>query len=154
MKQTNIFISKSPDLSKKSNNIDVSSFGLCVGDWGSSRYGNRSSLTAYEGTIQYSSPESIIKAEFSAKSDVWSLGCILYQLLSADYNSCLMRMKQATMDDKMDIEIMNNVEKNFAKRDDRPKKLYKTCCDLMLEMLRYVPEERISTQEILNKLDN
>lgn len=36
----------------------------------------------YKGTIFYSSPEIIKDEDITTKSDVWSLGCLLYELLS------------------------------------------------------------------------
>lgn len=38
---------------------------------------------AFEGTLAYSSPETIENIEVSDKADIWSLGCVVYELLES-----------------------------------------------------------------------
>ncbi|EFC49392.1 predicted protein [Naegleria gruberi] len=85
LKLGNIFVKKTRNVSE--------TISIVVGDWGSSRYEGRVGMTAFEGTIQYSSPESILDGLFYPQSDIWSLGCIFYQLLTNDFNTSLFKLK-------------------------------------------------------------
>lgn len=38
---------------------------------------------AFEGTLAYSSPETIENIEVTDKADIWSLGCVIYELLES-----------------------------------------------------------------------
>ena len=53
-----------------------------LGDFGLSRVMGKDSVYAYThvGTPYYMSPEQITDARYTEKSDVWSLGCIVYEM--------------------------------------------------------------------------
>jgi serine/threonine protein kinase len=53
-----------------------------VGDFGLARVMNHDSVFAqtHVGTPYYMSPEQINEQAYNEKSDIWSLGCILYEL--------------------------------------------------------------------------
>jgi NIMA (never in mitosis gene a)-related kinase len=57
-----------------------------VGDLGHSRAMNSQSMRTYStvGTFCYMSPEVIANNGYSFPSDVWSLGCILYELCTLE----------------------------------------------------------------------
>ncbi|EFC43141.1 serine/threonine kinase [Naegleria gruberi] len=148
LKQTNIFIAKA-------NEKDVSKcddFLLCIGDWGSSRSNSRSGLTVYEGTIQFSSPEAIIKGEVEQASDIWSLGCVFYQLLSGDYESILFRIKQGN--DLADNEVLLPKILNFGKKMNYRDGKVQFCFELLCEMIRYDAKMRLTAHQILAKIEN
>ncbi|EFC38129.1 predicted protein [Naegleria gruberi] len=153
LKQTNIFIAKAPENPQSSSKSILewnNDFLLCVGDWGSSRHQHRSNLTAYEGTLQYSAPEAIIKGEFGPPSDIWSLGCIVYQLLSGDYASVLLRVKQGN--DEADTKVLLPAIVQFSKKVKYQGEVFELCCDLLWEMIRYDPASRISPSQILQRI--
>lgn len=55
-----------------------------LGDFGLSRIMGKESLYAYTnvGTPYYMSPEQIHEQKYNEKSDIWSTGCILYEIAS------------------------------------------------------------------------
>lgn len=55
-----------------------------VGDFGLARIMNQDSVFAqtHVGTPYYMSPEQISEQNYNEKSDIWSLGCIIYELCS------------------------------------------------------------------------
>ena len=53
-----------------------------LGDFGFAKAISHQSLYAhtYVGTPFYMSPEQINESEYNEKSDIWSLGCIIYEM--------------------------------------------------------------------------
>ena len=64
-------------------NIDVNNFHIKIVDFGNSEYLNniRNGLTY---TRSYRPPENILNEYYNAKSDIWVIGCILYELFNGD----------------------------------------------------------------------
>lgn len=69
----------------KPANIFMTSDG-CVklGDFGLGRFFSQNTRDAHSivGTFYYMSPERILESGYSFSSDVWSLGCVLYELIT------------------------------------------------------------------------
>ena len=67
----------------KASNVFLTASG-CVklGDFGISRVlqGTRDKATTVAGTPAYMSPEMCQSKEYTLKSDIWALGCLLYEL--------------------------------------------------------------------------
>ena len=63
--------------------MDVNS-NVKLGDFGLARVMNQDSQFAYThvGTPYYMSPEQIHEAKYNEKSDIWSAGCLLYEIVS------------------------------------------------------------------------
>ncbi|MFO0003076.1 MAG: protein kinase domain-containing protein, partial [bacterium] len=53
-----------------------------LGDFGLSRVMGDESIFAYThvGTPYYMSPEQINEQRYNEKSDIWSLGCVIYEI--------------------------------------------------------------------------
>ena len=68
----------------KPSNMFVSSEGIKVGDLGLSRYFSSRTAEAHSvvGTPYYMSPECIRGLPYDWSSDIWSLGCLLYEMIT------------------------------------------------------------------------
>ncbi|NXW31755.1 NEK11 kinase, partial [Phaetusa simplex] len=66
----------------KAKNIFVKKNLLKIGDFGVSRLlmGSCDLATTFTGTPYYMSPEALKHQGYNTKSDIWSLGCILYEM--------------------------------------------------------------------------
>ncbi|CAD5110793.1 DgyrCDS158 [Dimorphilus gyrociliatus] len=67
----------------KTRNIFIKKGKLKVGDFGISRIliGTSDMASTFTGTPYYMSPEVLKHQGYNAKSDIWSIGCILYELI-------------------------------------------------------------------------
>ena len=59
-------------------------YNVKLGDFGLSRVMGTESVFAYThvGTPYYMSPEQIQEQRYNEKSDIWSAGCVIYEMLS------------------------------------------------------------------------
>ena len=73
MKPSNIFLDEKM-------NIKLGDFGFAKSMNGAE---NEYAHT-YVGTLFYMSPEQINECEYNEKCDIWSLGCVLYELASLE----------------------------------------------------------------------
>lgn len=65
----------------KSANLFMSSNGLLkLGDMNVSKVAKKGFLSTQTGTPYYASPEVWKDKPYDVKSDIWSLGCVLYEL--------------------------------------------------------------------------
>jgi NIMA (never in mitosis gene a)-related kinase len=65
----------------KPANIFLKNENIKIGDFGISRILlNGEQATSFIGTPYYMSPEVIDNKTYGSKSDIWSLGCILYEM--------------------------------------------------------------------------
>jgi len=61
-----------------------SGFNVKLGDFGLAKKLSQkvSRSSSFVGTLNYSSPEIVENKPFTEKADIWSLGCILYELVA------------------------------------------------------------------------
>ncbi|XP_015223814.1 serine/threonine-protein kinase Nek11-like isoform X1 [Lepisosteus oculatus] len=66
----------------KTKNIFLKNFMIKIGDFGVSRIlsGSLDCATTFTGTPHYMSPEIFTSSGYDAKSDMWSVGCVLYEI--------------------------------------------------------------------------
>lgn len=71
----------------KTRNIFLKNNLLKLGDFGISRIlmGTTDMATTFTGTPYYMSPEVLKHEGYNSKSDVWSVGCILYELCALEH---------------------------------------------------------------------
>ncbi|XP_060241370.1 serine/threonine-protein kinase Nek11 isoform X2 [Meriones unguiculatus] len=71
----------------KTKNIFLKNNLLKIGDFGVSRLlmGSWELATTLTGTPRYMSPEALKHQGYDAKSDIWSLACILYEMCCMDH---------------------------------------------------------------------
>lgn len=61
----------------QNNNVKLGDFGLCRILSAESQYAHTN-----VGTPYYMSPEQIKEANYDSKTDIWSLGCVLYEMVA------------------------------------------------------------------------
>ena len=70
-------------------------------------------------TRQYRSPEVILKVNYTETADIWSLGCMIFELVTGNYLFNPEKGDIYTINDdhiSKFIEILGKIPKNFAKR--------------------------------------
>ncbi|XP_069504824.1 serine/threonine-protein kinase Nek11 [Ambystoma mexicanum] len=71
----------------KTSNIFLKNNLVKIGDFGVSRFlmGSCDLATTFTGTPYYMSPEALNHQGYDSKSDIWSLGCILYEMCCLEH---------------------------------------------------------------------
>jgi len=129
----------------KPANILIFSDGIFkLGDLGLGRYMSDETFKAFSqvGTPLYMSPEVIRNEGYDFKTDVWSLGCVIYELITLK--------SPFRTDEKISIyDLFSKINKgDYPKiNDDKYSDIVK---DLVDKMLKVNPEERISLEEVRN----
>ena len=125
LKPGNIFLDKS-------HNVKLGDFGL-------SRVMGEESIFAYThvGTPYYMSPEQIAEQRYDNKSDIWSFGCIIYEI------AALHPPFQA----RYHVQLAQKI--NECKIDPLPDKYSKELQDAIFSMIKINPNQRPSTDDIL-----
>ena len=125
----------------KPSNVFLGSEGILkLGDLGLSRYFSSKTLqvNSVVGTPYYMSPECIREQPYDWSSDIWSLGCLLYELITLrspfykEGSNFYLLGKQIT---SCDYEPLPN---------DTPPEMVNLVCG----MLRSNPKERLNIDEI------
>lgn len=102
------------DISSHENNkykldIDLSNINIKLVDFGNSEYLNNKG----EGSIyirSYRPPENIIDETYDCKSDIWVLGCIIYELFSGELLFDLQDFNGSKIEkDRKHLSIMSSV---------------------------------------------
>jgi serine/threonine protein kinase len=78
------FFSRFTDqFNKNSSNIFLSGYLVKIGDLGEARFLKTKSLAnSVRGTYPYMSPELANEEEYTFLTDIWSAGCVLYELIT------------------------------------------------------------------------
>ena len=123
-------------------------------------------LTEYVVTRWYRAPELLLASRYNEKIDIWSIGCILAELLLSkplfpgqDYLDQL-KLILTFLGTPARVSFITNAKakKFIAKQPKRPKKPWHlvfprgsnpVCLDLLDRMLTFDPERRISAAEAL-----
>ena len=110
-----------------------------LGDFGLSRMMNTDSVFAYThvGTPYYMSPEQIADQKYNEKSDVWSAGCIIYELSAL----------RAPFEARTHLELANKIRS--GKLDRIPGQYSSDLMDFITVMLHQDKEKRPSVDTLL-----
>lgn len=121
--------------------------GLKVGDLGLGRQLSSQTIEAYSrvGTPLYMSPEVLNGQGYDWKSDIWSLGCIAYELW-------MLKSPFKSSDEKLSLyDLFNKINKGeYSSIDSRYSENLRILIDLMLKVN---PEERIDLKDVLKAWD-
>ena len=101
--------------------IDAQS-NVKLGDFGLSRIMSDQSVFAYThvGTPYYMSPEQISEQKYNHKSDIWSAGCVLYEIISL----------------RAPFEATNQIELAGKIKSGKIERIPKTYSDELFEILK------------------
>lgn len=116
---------------------------LKLGDLGLGRYLSSQTLEAYSrvGTPLYMSPEVLKGNGYDWKSDVWSLGCVVYEL------ACL-RSPFKGDDSKMSLyDLFNTINK--GEYPPIPEKYSEELRTMVNSMIRVDPQERLAMSQVV-----
>lgn len=94
--------------------------------------------STYVGTPFYMSPEICAAERYTLKSDVWSLGCIIYELCS----------REPPFNAKSHYQLVQKIKE--GKTSSLPKVYSKDLYEVIKSCLRVNPDERPSTADLLN----
>eukprot|EP00316_Scyphosphaera_apsteinii_P020436 CAMPEP_0119341980 /NCGR_PEP_ID=MMETSP1333-20130426/103742_1 /TAXON_ID=418940 /ORGANISM="Scyphosphaera apsteinii, Strain RCC1455" /LENGTH=365 /DNA_ID=CAMNT_0007354093 /DNA_START=45 /DNA_END=1138 /DNA_ORIENTATION=+ len=123
----------------KTQNIFISGSLVKIGDFGIAKVmeGSMAAASTVIGTPYYMSPEVCQNQPYSYKSDVWALGCILYEMCA---------LQQAWNGSNLLGLVYKIVQQKYPPLPDEYSKELKQLVDLMLEK---EPERRPSLNRVL-----
>jgi len=147
LKPSNILVKIVKDnLNKESSNV----IEVKLADFGLSKIlGNKEMTNEGYGTIAFASPEILLKHPYNYKVDVWSLGIIVYYLLSGDI--------PFAQDSKKLGDLTLNICSKDIQFSKKFKNISKEAISLIKSCLKKNQDNRISIEEIVNHkwfLDN
>ena len=123
----------------KSANIFLMKNGICkLGDLNVAKVVENGLLRTQTGTPYFASPEIWEDKPYSFKSDIWSIGCILYQMAAL----------QMPFQGKNIKEVYYNLKNIII--PPLPKIYSEDLMSMIKKLLQLDPEMRPSTQDILN----
>ncbi|KAL9644322.1 hypothetical protein ABK040_005783 [Willaertia magna] len=132
LKPENIFIEEI----KSSNEISI-----VIGDFGLSKEIAKSTRHSKVGTLLYMAPELFDDTRYGLKVDIFSLGVILYQIMSGNYSRKVAWDLQGQDEKKVLYEIKKDILASNHKFDD-------DFIDIVLSMLYKDPHKRLSATQI------
>ena len=108
-----------------------------LGDLNVSKVAKKGLLYTQTGTPYYASPEVWKDQPYDSKSDIWSLGCVIYEM--------------TTLKPPFRAQDMNGLYKKVLKGayPEIPKKYTRDLADVIMRMLSVEPKLRPSCQELL-----
>eukprot|EP00796_Vickermania_ingenoplastis_P009353 gene9353-6576_t len=113
-------------------------YHIKIADFGSSCFlGDTEAVTRFAGTAPYISPEIIIETRTSKYSDLWSAGCILYQMVEG----------KGPFNCKTDFFSMQKIKTFKQESLEFSPEVSSEAKDLILQLLQRKPEDRLGSEE-------
>ncbi|BFZ13402.1 hypothetical protein BsWGS_16441 [Bradybaena similaris] len=123
----------------KTRNIFVQNNKMKLGDFGISRVlmGTSDMASTFVGTPYYMSPEVLKHEGYNSKSDIWSIGCIIYEL--------------CTLEHAFTGQGLMHIMYNIVEKDppDLPPKYSRELNEIIKKILVKDPGQRPSATEVL-----
>ena len=127
----------------KPSNILLFANGVTkVCDFGIAQPSLSSLSTKCTGTLQYMAPEVVNRASYTAAADVWSLGCVIYELMwrrplfnEGSYSELVARIVEFKSTFHLEFPVIYSEE----------------LCDFVKCMLSIEPQERPSVKDLLER---
>ena len=144
IKLENILIAKEGSVNDSPNSMDGMSAGkrVLISDFGLSTFFKNSFITKRCGSPLYMAPEMFSERGYDFKVDIWSLGVILYSMLS-----CQTPFKTRKSDQYKTVEELEPYTQ-FDFHYEIWKSISSDAKDLISKLLTVNPEHRISVEEI------
>lgn len=115
-------------LISKTNKIKIADFGLARIVLEDEEYVSR--VKGGGGSVRWMPPEALVSAKFTIKTDVWSFGIVLVELITRD----------VPYQGMTDFEVKELVRK--GKNMKKPRHCPSTLYDIMLKTWAFLPENR------------
>jgi serine/threonine protein kinase len=120
---------------------DMTAFTCKLTDFGLAGLFSHARMQAYCGTTGWAAPEIMRNVPYDASVDMWSLGCIMYALLTAT--------RPFDTDDEYELyDMIIHGEVDYGTPEMEP--VSALAKDLMNQMLQADPLQRISVDDALN----
>ncbi|XP_068315943.1 serine/threonine-protein kinase ATG1a-like isoform X2 [Pyrus communis] len=115
---------------------------LKIGDFGFARFLIEGLADTLCGSPLYMAPEIILNQKYDEKADLWSVGAILFQLVTG----------KPPFDGNNHFQLFQNILTSTELRfpDGALEELHPDCVDLCRSLLRLKPAERLSFTEFFN----
>ena len=137
LKPDNILICQKKDLLNEDYiQIKLMDFGL------SKIQGNSEKANEGYGTLAYLSPEVLLKLPYDDKVDIWSLGVIIYYILSGE----IPFMPKSRLKE----EMAKNIIKQSLTFSEKFNNISEDALNLISSCLEKKPEDRISIENVVN----
>merc|ERR1712241_1007619 len=100
------------------------------------------SLSQLQGTLEYLAPEVLRCETVSKASDLWSLGVIIYMLVTGGVSPFYAGSRLRTM--------FRSLNANYDMSNDQIKKTSQSARNLIASLLKKLPSTRLTVEECLN----
>ena len=137
----------------KYNEKDIQNINIKIIDLGNSELENNISNDEIAFKY-YRSPENILGYNYDTKSDIWSLGCIFYELITKEYLIKIAKSKNNTDRDRLLLREMHKyfgrIPKDFALNSEFSEDLF----DNKGKILRYknIEEKSLKTKDNIESI--
>lgn len=112
-----------------------------LADFGDACFYGDVEANTFGGSPGYLSPEVVVKSKADPNSDLWSLGCVLYELLTG----------RRLFEGKSDVAVMQKVKyfqpSDLVFSEEVIEKTTEAARDLVAQLLQPIPEERLGAQQ-------
>lgn len=119
---------------------------LKLSDFGLSKINHFEKFYTQVGTFLYIAPEILANNSYNEKCDIWSLGILLYVLISGS----LPVSKTIKNSENHELLLKYYEENDIDYNGEVWNKISVECFDLIKSLLKHDPNERPSAAEILN----